>query len=173
MIEIWKDILGYEGLYQVSNFGRVKSLERIDYLGHHRKEKILKIQKTDKRYYRVGLTDKNKKRKIFFVHRLVAEAFIPNSYNLPFINHKDENPSNNIYTNLEWCTQLYNNCYGNRIEKVIEKQSKPVLQYDLNGNLIKEWKSLHEAEKFGYDRCSIKRCNKGERKTHKGSIWKY
>ena len=107
--EIWKDISGYEGLYQVSNLGRVKSL---NYLGHH-KEVIKKPSLPKKtimkpsQYYKVILY-KNGKAKNFFVHRLVAEAFIPNPDNLPQVNHIDHNPFNNRADNLEWCTAKYN-----------------------------------------------------------------
>ena len=102
--EIWKDIDGYEGLYQVSNLGRVKSL-------HHNKEKILKGSYNSKGYYFVKLC-KNGISKSIFVHRLVAQEFIPNPDNLPIVNHKDENPRNNNVDNLEWCTQKYNANYG-------------------------------------------------------------
>lgn len=108
-MEIWKDIKGYEGLYQVSNLGRVKSL---NYLGHH-KEMIKKpsLQKKttmkSSQYYQTVLY-KNGKAKTVTVHRLVAEAFIPNPDNLPQVNHIDHNPLNNKVDNLEWCTAKYN-----------------------------------------------------------------
>lgn len=110
MVEIWKDIEGYEGKYQVSNYGRVKSL-------NYNKEKILKIGDNSKGYKIVTLC-KDGKSKTYFVHRLVAFAFIPNPNNLPQVNHKDEDPSNNCVNNLEWCSAEYNINYGKHNEKV-------------------------------------------------------
>ena len=133
MEEIWKDIVGYEGLYQVSNCGRVKSLSR--YMNNKNggksllKERILKSAYTKKGYLRVGLC-KYSKTKPFSVHRLVAQAFIPNPNNLPQVNHKDENKENNfVYinedgtadlekSNLEWCTNEYNSNYGTKNERL-------------------------------------------------------
>ena len=108
--EIWKDIDGYKGLYQVSNLGRVKSL-------HHNKEKILKGSYTKEGYHLISLS-KEGTQKRYLVHRLVATAFIPNLYKLECVNHKDENPRNNNVDNLEWCTKAYNNCYGTRLERL-------------------------------------------------------
>ena len=115
-MEIWKDILGYEGLYQVSSYGRIKSLSRKRNNGLD-KTIILKENINNKGYKRINL-HKNKKMKSYLVHRLVAQAFIPNPNNYPIINHKDENPSNNHVSNLEWCTYKYNNNYGTKGEKI-------------------------------------------------------
>ena len=114
-MEIWKDIKGYEGLYQVSNKGRVKSLGN----NKAKKEKILSLKPSNDGYIRVCLC-KNGKEKPFYVHRLVAEAFLPNPDNLPVVNHKIddfEHRSDNRVENLEWCTVEYNNNYGSRIER--------------------------------------------------------
>ena len=102
-MEIWKDIEGYEGLYQVSNLGRVKSI--YGWCGNRfvKRTKILKLKINNKGYTKVYLY-KNKKSKMFFVHRLVAMAFVPNPNNLPQVNHKDGNKLNNSIGNLEWCT---------------------------------------------------------------------
>lgn len=115
MEEIWKDIINYEGKYEVSNLGRVRSLS---YNGTG-EIKLLK-QGTDKKgYKRVGLC-KNGKTKHYYVHRLVAITFIPNPDDLSIVNHKDENPANNNVNNLEWCTSEYNNNYGTRNERASE-----------------------------------------------------
>ena len=111
-MEKWADILNYKGKYQISNLGRVKALN----YRRTKKEKIITLKKS-KGYYQVSLW-KNGKRKIFLVHRLVAQTFIPNPDNLPQVNHKDENKLNNCVNNLEWCTQAYNNSYGTRLQRV-------------------------------------------------------
>lgn len=171
--EEWKDIKGYEGLYQVSNYGRIKSLDRIDAKGNRRKS-ALRIQGITKcGYYTVRLC-KNGKLKNYLVHRLVAEAFIPNPYNLPCVNHKDENKQNNNVDNLEWCTKEYNNNYGTKIERQIEKSSKTVFQYSLNGELINEFTSTQDVErKLGYCQPGISRCCNGKYKTAYGYKWSY
>ena len=112
--EEWKDIEGYDGLYQISNYGRVKSL-------HYSKEKILKQTLTKTNYYQIRLS-KNGITKQHYVHRLVAKMFVYNNDidNKTIINHKDENPMNNHYTNLEWCTQEYNINYGTRTQRQVE-----------------------------------------------------
>lgn len=163
--EYWKPVVGYEGHYQVSNFGRVKSIK-------FGKEIILKQKQYMDGYYYVGLS-KNGIVKSYYVHRLVAEAFLPNPDNLPCVNHKDECKTNNIASNLEWCDNKYNNSYGTRNERVAEKLSKTVLQYDLEGNFIKEWKSVTECGRNGFIQSDICKCCNGKLKTHKGFIWKY
>ena len=131
MKEEWRDIKGYEGLYQVSNLGRVKSLIRGtgNQFRFSKVEVILKPHLTKKGYFRLSLS-KNNKRKSFQVHRLVAEAFIPNPNNYPQVNHKDENKTNNCVDNLEWCTNKYNCNYGNHGEKI----SKALLESYEKGN---------------------------------------
>lgn len=111
--EIWKDVVGYEGLYQVSNLGRVKSLFRY--------KKILKQFEDNKGYLRVTLY-KNNKSKSIKVHKLVAEAFIPNPNNYDCINHKDENKTNNRVENLEFCSFYYNLMYGTRVQRIAKKE---------------------------------------------------
>lgn len=115
--EIWKDIKGYEGAYQISNFGRIKSFQGSDKY-HKRKEIIL--SKGIRNTYEIIQLSKNKTRKSFQVHRLVAEAFLPNPHNYPIVNHKDFNRLNNNVDNLEWCTQKHNVNYSkiNMIGKV-------------------------------------------------------
>ena len=163
--EIWRPIKGYEGLYEVSNLGRIKSLK-------FGKERIMKLGTNSCGYLHIGLY-KNGKRKIFLVHRLVMEAFTLNTDNLPFINHKDENKQNNNVNNLEWCTVKYNNTYGTRIERGSKKLSKPVLQYTLDGEFVREWKSTAECGRNGFNQAHIWMCCKGKQKYHKNFIWRY
>lgn len=179
--EIWKCIKDYEGLYMVSNCGRVKSFDRWvkGRNGSVRliKGRILKPVTNTFGYLQVGLF-KNGKVKAFTVHRLVAEAFLPNPHNYPCVNHKDENKQNNNVSNLEWCTAQYNNTYGTRIERVAEKTtngkcSKPVLQYTLDGQFVREWESTAECGRNGYHQGHVADCCQGKQKTHKGYIWKY
>ena len=171
--EIWKDIEGYEGLYMVSNFGRIKSL--------HRNGKIMRLYNSTYGYLRVHLS-KNKEGKHYFVHRLVAKAFIPNDNNFPIINHKDENKKNNSVDNLEWCNYQYNNTYNSLVERrrlktdyelIAQKLSKKVFQYTKDGELVKIWNSTAECGRNGYFQNAIANCCNGKCKTHKGYIWSY
>lgn len=125
MEEIWKDIKGFNGIYQVSNLGRVKSIDRwIEYKSKNGNlsRKLIKgkifTDCFDKGGYRSVTFSYNSKNYYFSVHRLVAQTFIPNPDNLPQVNHKDENPSNNCVDTLEWCTAKYNNNYGNHNQKL-------------------------------------------------------
>lgn len=168
-MEQWKDII-YEKDYQISNLGRIKSFK-------WGKERILKQSQCMNGYYYVCLS-KNGIVKNYFVHRLVAEAFIPNPNNLPCVNHKDEDKSNNIVSNLEWCDVKYNTNYGTRNKRIGKsntngKLSKPVLQYTLDGQFVKEWSSTMECKRNGYNHSHIIECCRKNRKTHKGFIWKY
>ena len=164
--EIWKDIEGYEGKYQVSNLGRVKSIR-------YGKEKILSPSISNQGYIQVNLC-KNGKQKWCLIHRLVALAFIPNPNNLPQINHRDEDKTNNKVENLEWCDHKYNNNYGTRIQRVVEKTSKPVLQFTKLGEFIQKWKSLTDVHiNLGYSQGNISQCCNEKRKSAYGFIWKY
>lgn len=184
-MEIWKDIEGYENLYQVSNYGRVRSVDRyVNYLrGGKRlmKGKIIKQTSTTLGYKQVKLC-KDGKSKNNLIHRLVAESFIPNQYNLPEVNHIDENKSNNRVDNLEWVTHRYNVNYGTAQQRRVEKQkgkqlnrkdqSKPVLQYTFDGEFVAEYPSIHEAKRqTGITNISF--CCSCKRKSAGGYIWKY
>jgi hypothetical protein len=127
MEEIWRDIEGYEGLYQVSNLGRVKSLYRVTISNSGRRytcQEMILRQGVSTRNYRNVVLRKNCSSKTYSVHQLVARAFIPNPDNLPMINHKDENPSNNCVDNLEWCTAKYNSNYGTSVERMLKSKIK-------------------------------------------------
>lgn len=175
-MEEWKDIKGYEGLYQVSSDGRVKSLEKSYNVGYggikHQDEFIMSPSIVGNGYLHVTLCKDGKKR-YKRIHRLVAEAFIPNPENYPVINHKDENPKNNNVENLEWCTQGYNNTYGGRTKRMAESQSKKVYQYTLDGELVKIWNSTRECREEGYSQGHVAACCRGERNQHKGYKWSY
>lgn len=177
MIEIWKDIEGYEGLYQVSNLGRVKSLN----YNHTGKSKN-RILSKDKYGYLFIRLHKDGVSKNYYVHRLVAEAFIPNPDNLPIVNHKSEVKTENFVWNLEWCDDWYNNHYGTRLERVAFtqknniKKSKRVAQYTLGGVLVTIYPSTKEAARqTGYSQGNISGCCRGDygKKTAYGYIWKY
>ena len=176
MKEIWKDIEGYEGLYQVSNMGRVKSLERMKWNGRgYQKipEKILKASEYRGGYLQVNLS-KDGKAKDCKIHRLVATAFLENTDNLPIINHKDENPKNNCVQNLEWCSYSYNNSYNDKGKKIGKKLSKPVFSVDKESGLIMWWQSAHEAERMtGINHSNIIKCCQGKMKSCGNHIWFY
>lgn len=195
MEEIWKDIEGYEGLYQVSNLGRVRSLG----FDKWHKGRVLKQSFDSKdNYLFVGL-HKDGKTKQKNVHRLVAETFIPNPNNLPCVNHINEIKTDNRAVNLEFCTIKYNSNYGNAKKNMIESRrknndqeeinrkikdakkrnqsyscEKPVAQYTISGTLVATYESATDAErKTGISRGGIQRCCIGRYLQAKGFIWKY
>lgn len=179
--EEWRDVAGYEGLYQVSDQGRVKSLERKvkHWRGGERiqKECILKPGTDRGGYLRVGLCD-GEKRKTFKVHRLVCQAFHENPDNKPQVNHINEIKTDNRASNLEWATARENSNFGTRNERIGKKsaiaKSRPIAQYTLNGKLLKVWPSLTEAQRQGgFSRGNICSVATGKRKSHKGFIWRY
>ena len=168
--EIWKTIPEFQN-YQVSNLGRVKSL---NYL-HTKKEKILKPIKTKSGYLKVNLCKENK-RKAMLVHRLVCETFLPNPLNLPPINHKNEIKEDNRVENLEYCDAKYNNNYGTRIERMSKKntnnpkRSKKII-------CIETGKIYHNARdiqrQLGFNQASIQRCCVGKQKSSYGLHFEY
>ena len=169
--EIWKDKKDYEGHYQVSNFGRVKSIK-------FGKERILKLRTDKKTGYLHVVLCKDGKAKAFTVHRLVAEAFLPNPHNYPCVNHKDENKQNNNVSNLEWCTYKYNSNYGTAIQRTSQKRingkcSKKVYQYTLDGQFVREWESTAECGRNGFNQGNVVACCQGKLKKYKDFIWKY
>ena len=175
--EIWRDIKGYEGLYQVSDMGRVKSLERTvskeDGSIQHRKERIKKLFTNNKGYLLVNLCNSNGKKKRL-VHRLVCEAFHENLENKPCVNHIDENRANNKASNLEWCTYAENNNHGTRLARSAKARSKTIGQYTLDGKLIKVWQSAMEVQRqLGFGNSNISKVARGKLKTAYGYIWKY
>lgn len=176
-MEVWKDIEGYEGLYQVSNKGRVKSLERTVWTGRGYyqtlPERILKPCKDSRGYLYVNLC-KEGKRKTCRIHRLVAQAFIDNPDNLPEVNHIDEDKENNAIENLEWCTSKDNINFGTHNQRMAEKKSKPVIGIHKITGLILEFSSTHEAERqTGIAQGNICRCCNRKYKSAGGYYWMY
>lgn len=178
MNEIWRDVIGYEGLYQVSNLGRVKALPK---RGH----KSLIMKQTIKKdgYIRIQLS-KDAKSSCLYVHRLVADAFLPKTPEKSEVNHIDGNKSNNALFNLEWVTRSDNTKHalktGLRTNPTKGKfgsthpTAKKIYQYDLNGNLIKIWGSASEAERLGnFNAKSIYMCVEKRRLSYKKYIWKH
>jgi hypothetical protein len=178
--EIWKDVKGYEGLYKVSNFGRVKTL-------YHGKERILKPYKAYNGYLLVNLW-KDGKKKNYRIHRLVYEAFVgiipkwiptEKSDTKLEINHKDEKRDNNCLWNLELITQRQNGEYGSRNKKISISMtnnvltSKKVYQYTLDIKLVKIWPSTNECGRNGFDQGDISSCCLGKKKHVHGYIWSY
>ena len=179
--EIWKDIKNFEGIYQISNLGQVKAIN----YKKTGKKRILKQADNGYGYKTVHLTN-NGKGKMFTVHRLVAETFIPNTSNKPIINHIDGNKSNNKVENLEWCTYKENTIHAwlNGLSDFSEEQKeklkhskrykRPINQYDLNGNFIKRWESIIEVQrKLKISNGCIYRCCKGEKGQTHGYKWQY
>lgn len=179
--EVWKDIIffdkgkkwNFEGKYQISNFGNIKSKKRISANNRIVEEKILKTR-YDKNGYEIITLRENQyeKQKDFKVHRLVAFMFIENKNpgKNTIVNHKDENKRNNHYKNLNWTNCKENNNFGTRNFKI----SKPIIQYDTNMLKIREWNSAFEVQKvLGFNSSSISKCCKNKIKTSKGYIWRY
>ena len=187
MNEIWKTAIyddePYEGLYQVSNWGRILSLNY-----NHTGKPGLMNPGTDKDgYLKVDLW-KNGESKTCRVHRLVAETFLPNPENKPQVNHKiegDEGKKINMVifntdgsinkekSTIEWVTPKENSNYATRNERMAKTKSKKVLQLSLSGDLIREWESTRECGRNGFNHSAVSACCNGERKTHKGFLWMY
>lgn len=154
MNEIWRSVKDYEGLYEVSNLGRVRNC---------RTGRVLRLWKDKYGYLLVGL-HKDGVRKHCLVHRLVAQAFLPNPNNLPQVNHKDENKENNRVENLEWCDGFYNQTYSN---------GKTVYMYNLSDSLCGLWSSTNECGRNGFDQASVAACCRGDKTKYKSFKWSY
>lgn len=172
--EEWRDIKDFEGLYKISNYGRVKSLKRTT-----TKEHILKVYYTKRGYCRINLY-KDGRKKNYFIHSLVMNIFDFNYYNSGLqINHKDENKSNNHIDNLEWCDNLYNIRYGTGIERSKSSKYKAVCQYTMYNKFINEYESIQSASiavstkhnKSGVH--YISNCAKGFSDSYMGFKWKF
>lgn len=181
MAEIWKDIVGYEGLYEVSNLGNIRSVN----WGKRGYSKNLYLKPHNKGYLQVELF-KNGNRKMFMVHRLVAQAFLENNDNLPLVNHKDENKENNRADNLEWCNNSYNVCYSLNKHGIVtgkrptvtrhnsKRTELKVVQITMDGKTVREWENSRTVFlSTGMSDWSISECCRGKRKTAYGYIWRY
>lgn len=195
-LEIWRPVVGYEGRYEVSNLGNVRSLDWVETIKHprnkemqltrkHRGKELRKRDDSNKIYYRVCLR-KDGFSQDYSIHRLMMEAFVPNPLNLPCVNHKDENTKNNfIYvnpdgsvdlekSNLEWCTYQYNLTYGTALDRRKEKLNKKVLCFSLEGKYVDTFKSLIAAAEFaGVSSCYIGECCRGRDCYPGGYKWVY
>ena len=186
-MEIWKDILWYEWLYKISNLWNIKSLWK--WKTHNSKETILKSNLNTWKYLKISLY-KNWIWRTITIHRLVAQAFIPNINNKPFINHKDWNKQNNCVNNLEWCTNSENqkhsiNVLWNKTMFSVNHynkwkfwkhnhRSKKINQYDLDWSFIKTWDSMMDIEReLKIKNSNICACCKWRKKTYLSFIWKY
>lgn len=172
-MEIWKDVVGYEGLYEVSNLGNVRNAVS---------GKVLKPQKLRHGYVGVwlygngGIAGRNGKQ--FSVHRIVAKAFCENPNNYAEVNHKNEVKCDNRAENLEWCTHKENSAYGTRGKRIGEKntngkRSTQIDQLDMFGNFIRTFPSWHEAERCGYRSGNIYKAMNGDRTHAYGYKWRY
>lgn len=185
--EVWKDVVGYEGYYEVSNIGRVRRVPRyitgVNGVTRFWKGRILKQTTTQDGYLRCILS-KDGKTKHVRSHVLVAESFVENPNNYPVINHKDENPANNHIDNLEWCSIAYNNSYGTRTERAInsegfkkntERNKKPVLKITVTGEVVDRFDSLKSAYESNpdYTKASVAACCSKRLNTYKGYFWIY
>jgi len=173
--EIWKDVPGYEGIYQASTFGRIKSLPNPG----NRHYEIIMIPFVRERGYKFITLIKNGIKWGTMVHRVIGITFIDNPLSLPYINHKDENPSNNHVDNLEWCTPKYNSNYGtgikrNALARINGIRSKKVYKFSLDGEYIEEYPSLNEVgRKDGFNIKNISSVCLGRRKYANGFKWSY
>lgn len=187
MQEEWKDIVGYEGIYRVSNQGKVLSLNYGPKGKNHfinNSERVMRQTKSNCGYLQVMLY-KDGKPKVKYVHRLVAEAFIEKVDGMNQVNHKDGDKTNNSVENLEWVSARQNTRHAinaglRPVNQIIGKHgtdnplTRTVIQCDTNGNVVKIWESCEAAAKYySTSRNSIRRCINGHRKTHRGYLWKY
>lgn len=176
MEEQWKPIEGYEGIYEVSSIGRVRSLDRYDRRGIFRKSQIIKTKRHPEGYRSVSLWSDGKQTPLL-VHRLVAQAFLPNPDNLPDVNHKDEDKTNNRADNLEWCTKEYNCNYGQHHEKqkaALAHWMHRVTQLTLDGQPVATYPSVSAAARAVGVTCkAIRLCISGKHKHCKGYQWRY
>lgn len=173
-METWRDIKGYEGLYQVSDQGKVRSLDRYVSNNHLMKGQILKQHLSNRQYWKVYLVTHNKVR-TFQVHRLVAEAFIPNPESKPCVDHINCDKNNNTVFNLRWCTHsenMMNDITYTQNLIAHEKAKKPVACYSLSGDLLKEYPSISSVKEDGYNAGMVSEVCSGKRNIYRNLCWR-
>ena len=173
--EEWRNIKGFEGLYQVSNLGRVRSISRIVRAGKNKQRRVngrvITPWKSKQGYLRINLGGRDKKS----IHRLVAEAFIPNPENYPEVNHKDEDKANNVASNLEWCNHSYNALYGTCQDRLRKHKNTPVEMIDKGTHeVLAVFESMKIAmQETGVNKVTISQVCRGKRRIGGGYIWRY
>lgn len=170
--EIWKDISGYEGMYQISNLGKVRSVDRVVHGRNDYFQKGIELKIFSNWNYDFVVVSRNGKSKRLYLHRLVAEHFVENPNNYNVVNHKDENKRNNKADNLEWCTSKYNANYGKRNRKIAQKLGKRIARMK-NGKILQVYSSQADAKRNGFSQSQISKCCNGKIKQHKGYEWKF
>lgn len=184
--EEWRDVVGYEGLYKVSSYGRIASISteysQIQFgemcVRQHERKIISSYIPKKSPYFRVSLSRDGKK-KSYLVHRLVAASFLPNPLNHPYVDHIDDVSTNNAASNLQWCTASFNNSKKHHRETSsvshagrIDEKRIPIVQLH-EGKLIKKFNSIHEAGLSGFTRSSIQAVLKGKLHKHRSCEWMY
>lgn len=195
LFEYWRPVPGYEGFYEVSNFGRVKSLDRVITYPHYKRKsetisrpikgQLLNLEKSNNGYLRVSLKTPEKQDR-FLAHRLVCIVFLPNPLNLPQVNHKNEldktdnfvwvNPDGTVdpeKSSLEWSSAVDNHHYGTAHNRTGNNHKKQVSQYTKNGTLVRTLKGAIDFKKYGFDNKKISNVCRGLASTHKGYIFKF
>ena len=182
MREIWKDVVGFEGMYQVSESGKIYSTPRTDRMGRPQGGTIVTPKTNNRGYWQIRL-NKDGITHYRLLHRVVAEAFIPNNRNFPQVNHIDENKSNNHFENLEWCTNLYNRHHGTGIKRMAKNHDykklaringKRVQQCKIDGSVVAIFYSVLEAQRqTGVHEANIRRCCYKQGRTAGGYKWEY
>lgn len=175
MGEVWKDINGYRGVYQVSNFGNIRSVDRLDCNKRNRiAGRIIRPGEKGNGYLQVSLVNAEGVRKNHYVHRLVMETFIGKCPDNCEVNHIDEDKKNNNLSNLEYVTHKTNINYGTGINRQVQRHKKAVEQYSINGIFITEYSSTIEAERqTGIWHNNISKVCKNKAKTAGGYVWRY
>lgn len=181
--EEWRDVVGYEGIYKISSFGRIMSMSRIVKYSTYTKctfPCLMSQHRKENGYFTIVLKG-NGKRKWFSVHRLVAEAFIPNPNGYPCVDHKNDNPLDNRASNLQWCTHEFNNSKEHhRLAESLSKRGKrlpsiqkPIVQLSKNGDFVRIYPSMTDADREGFQHSAIHRVIHNKLNSHRGFKWMY
>lgn len=176
-VEEWRAVKGYEGYYEVSSLGNIRGIDREVPCKNGTSKcirgRVMRQSTHYKNGYKSVMLTSGCKQKRLLVHRIVAQAFIPNPKNIPEVNHIDENKANNTPSNLEWCTHEYNNGYGTKRERLTRCHNKPVRQFK-NGVLIASYESATIAAKaIGGTQSGVSSCCRGDFPIYKGFTWEY